>query len=57
MEQQGRCHLVPMLPSLCTHRFLRYCKEQGGYTGYPYEDEGTAEDRLANDLQALQLSV
>ncbi|XP_021395152.2 helicase MOV-10 [Lonchura striata] len=31
-------------------RFLRYCKEQGGYTGYPYEDEGTAEDRLANEL-------
>ncbi|XP_064589098.1 helicase MOV-10 [Zonotrichia leucophrys gambelii] len=38
-------------------RFLRYCKEQGGYTGYPFEEEGTAEDRLANDLQALQLRV
>ncbi|NWI87216.1 SDE3 helicase, partial [Pitta sordida] len=38
------------------HRFLRYCKEQGGYTGYPYEDEGTAEDRLAANLHALQLN-
>uniref|UniRef100_A0A8C3XCH0 RNA helicase n=1 Tax=Cyanoderma ruficeps TaxID=181631 RepID=A0A8C3XCH0_9PASS len=33
------------------HRFLRYCKEEGGYTGYPYEDESTTEDRLANQLQ------
>ncbi|NXH43973.1 SDE3 helicase, partial [Dicaeum eximium] len=39
------------------HRFLRYCKEEGGYTGYPYEDESTAEDRIANDLQMLQLNV
>ncbi|NWI55977.1 SDE3 helicase, partial [Calyptomena viridis] len=39
------------------HRFLRYCKEQGGYTGYPYEDESTAEDRLAADLHALQLNM
>ncbi|NXL73862.1 SDE3 helicase, partial [Leptocoma aspasia] len=39
------------------HRFLRYCKEQGGYTGYPYKDESTAEDRIANDLQMLQLNV
>ncbi|NXQ19914.1 SDE3 helicase, partial [Peucedramus taeniatus] len=37
------------------HRFLRYCKEQGGYTGYPYEDGSTAEDRLASDLHTLQL--
>ncbi|NXX14011.1 SDE3 helicase, partial [Podargus strigoides] len=35
-------------------RFLRYCKEQGGYTGYPYEDSG-AEDGLAADLRALNL--
>ncbi|NXQ26217.1 SDE3 helicase, partial [Alaudala cheleensis] len=39
------------------HRFLSYCKEQGGYTGYPYQDEGTAEDRIADDLQRLQLNV
>ncbi|NXB70157.1 SDE3 helicase, partial [Donacobius atricapilla] len=39
------------------HRFLRYCKEEGGYTGYPYEDEGTAEDRIADDLHMLQLNV
>ncbi|NWT59640.1 SDE3 helicase, partial [Erythrocercus mccallii] len=38
------------------HRFLRYCKEQGGYTGYPYEDESTAEDRIADDLHRLQLN-
>ncbi|XP_068029517.1 helicase MOV-10 isoform X2 [Anomalospiza imberbis] len=38
-------------------RFLRYCKEQGGYTGYPYEDEGTTEDRLASKLHMLQLNV
>ncbi|NWV38852.1 SDE3 helicase, partial [Grantiella picta] len=39
------------------HRFLRYCKEEGGYTGYPYEHESPAEDRIAGDLQALQLNV
>ncbi|KAM4759750.1 LOW QUALITY PROTEIN: helicase MOV-10 [Cyanocitta cristata] len=39
------------------HRFLRYCKEEGGYTGYPYEDESTAEDRIADDLHMLQLNV
>ncbi|NXD26131.1 SDE3 helicase, partial [Spelaeornis formosus] len=39
------------------HRFLRYCKEQGGYTGYPYEDESTAEDRIADHFQMLQLNV
>ncbi|NXC76784.1 SDE3 helicase, partial [Anhinga anhinga] len=36
-------------------RFLRYCKEEGGYTGYPYEDESPAEDGLAADLHALHL--
>ncbi|XP_066191672.1 helicase MOV-10 [Sylvia atricapilla] len=39
------------------HRFLRYCKEEGGYTGYPYEDESTAEDRIAEELHRLQLNV
>ncbi|NXI28627.1 SDE3 helicase, partial [Sterrhoptilus dennistouni] len=39
------------------HRFLRYCKEEGGYTGYPYEDESTAEDRITNELHRLQLNV
>ncbi|NWH79231.1 M10L1 helicase, partial [Piaya cayana] len=38
-------------------RFLRYCQEQGGYTGYPYGDESPAEDGLAANLQALQLSA
>uniref|UniRef100_A0A8C8B5G6 RNA helicase n=1 Tax=Otus sunia TaxID=257818 RepID=A0A8C8B5G6_9STRI len=38
------------------HRFLRYCREEGGYTGYPYEDESPAEDGLAADLHALRLS-
>ncbi|XP_053943610.1 helicase MOV-10 [Cuculus canorus] len=37
-------------------RFLRYCQEQGGYTGYPYEDESLAEDGLTANLQALHLS-
>ncbi|KFM03145.1 Putative helicase MOV-10, partial [Aptenodytes forsteri] len=37
-------------------RFLRYCREEGGYTGYPYEDESPAEDGLAADLHALHLS-
>ncbi|NXT96031.1 SDE3 helicase, partial [Anhinga rufa] len=37
-------------------RFLRYCKEEGGYTGYPYEDICPAEDGLAADLHALHLS-
>ncbi|NWZ52354.1 SDE3 helicase, partial [Haliaeetus albicilla] len=36
-------------------RFLRYCREEGGYTGYPYEDESPAEDGLAADLHALRL--
>ncbi|PKU37167.1 helicase mov-10 [Limosa lapponica baueri] len=36
-------------------RFLRYCKEEGGYTGYPYEDESPAEDGLTAGLQALSL--
>ncbi|NXG77795.1 SDE3 helicase, partial [Baryphthengus martii] len=38
-------------------RFLRYCREEGGYTGYPYEDEdeGQAEDGLAANLHALRL--
>lgn len=48
---------MPTLPCLCTCRFLRYCKEEGGYTGYPYEDESTAEDRIADDLHVLQLNV
>ncbi|NWH68682.1 M10L1 helicase, partial [Geococcyx californianus] len=38
-------------------RFLRCCREQGAYTGYPYEDESPAEDGLATSLQALQLSA
>ncbi|NXN00001.1 SDE3 helicase, partial [Sylvia borin] len=38
------------------HRFLRYCKEEGGYTGYPYEDESTAEDRITDELHRLQLN-
>ncbi|NXG23946.1 SDE3 helicase, partial [Grallaria varia] len=38
------------------HRFLRYCKEQGGYTGYPYEEESTDTDRLTADLQGLRLN-
>ncbi|XP_074781521.1 helicase MOV-10 [Athene noctua] len=36
-------------------RFLGYCREEGGYTGYPYEDESPAEDGLAADLHALRL--
>ncbi|XP_068774257.1 helicase MOV-10 [Struthio camelus] len=32
-------------------RFLAYCKEEGGYAGYPYEDE----DGLAADLGSLRL--
>ncbi|NWH92946.1 SDE3 helicase, partial [Aegithalos caudatus] len=39
------------------HRFLRYCKEEGGYTGYPYEVESTAEDRITANLQMLQLNA
>ncbi|NXU36060.1 SDE3 helicase, partial [Drymodes brunneopygia] len=39
------------------HRLLRYCNEEGSYTGYPYKDESTAEDRITNDLHRLQLSV
>ncbi|NWZ41063.1 SDE3 helicase, partial [Brachypodius atriceps] len=39
------------------HRFLRYCMEEGGYTGYPYKDGSTAEDRITDDLQRLQLNA
>ncbi|NXG63328.1 SDE3 helicase, partial [Hemiprocne comata] len=38
------------------HRFLRYCREEGGYTGCPYEEESPAEDGLAAELDALHLS-
>ncbi|KAM9369400.1 LOW QUALITY PROTEIN: helicase MOV-10 [Phaethornis superciliosus] len=36
-------------------RFLRYCREEGGYTGCPYEEESTAEDGLTSELQELHL--
>ncbi|NXD77706.1 SDE3 helicase, partial [Halcyon senegalensis] len=36
-------------------RFLSYCRKEGGYTGYPYEDESPSEDGLAADLCALRL--
>ncbi|XP_010000545.1 PREDICTED: putative helicase MOV-10 [Chaetura pelagica] len=36
-------------------RFLRYCQEEGGYTGCPYE-QSPAEDGLAAELDALRLS-
>ncbi|KAM8988162.1 LOW QUALITY PROTEIN: helicase MOV-10 [Ara ararauna] len=36
-------------------RFLRYCREEGGYTGYPYEEEDQGADGLASDLHALHL--
>ncbi|NXP63727.1 SDE3 helicase, partial [Chloropsis cyanopogon] len=39
------------------HRFKTYCREEGGYTGYPYEYESTAEDRITSDLHMLQLNV
>ncbi|XP_016159557.1 PREDICTED: putative helicase MOV-10 [Ficedula albicollis] len=39
------------------HRFLRYCQQQGGYTGYPFEDGSTAEDRITGELRSLQLGV
>ncbi|NXC40338.1 SDE3 helicase, partial [Penelope pileata] len=40
------------------HRFLRYCRDEGGYTGCPYEEEEEApeEDGLAAHLDALHLS-
>ncbi|NWU07659.1 SDE3 helicase, partial [Cephalopterus ornatus] len=38
------------------HRFLTYCKEEGGYTGYPSKDEGTDQDRLIDGLQGLRLN-
>ncbi|KAM4645813.1 LOW QUALITY PROTEIN: helicase MOV-10 [Amazona ochrocephala] len=36
-------------------RFLRYCREEGGYTGYPYEEESQGADGLATDLHGLHL--
>ncbi|NXK89922.1 SDE3 helicase, partial [Formicarius rufipectus] len=39
------------------HRFLRYCKAEGGYTGYPYEEESTDADRLTANLQGLRLDI
>lgn len=38
-------------------RFLRYCKEKGGYTGYPFEEETPEEDSLAAHLNSLHLST
>ncbi|XP_072212162.1 helicase MOV-10 isoform X1 [Excalfactoria chinensis] len=37
------------------HRFLRYCRDEGAYTGYPYEEEPPEEDSLANHLDSLHL--
>uniref|UniRef100_A0A8B9S8E3 RNA helicase n=1 Tax=Apteryx owenii TaxID=8824 RepID=A0A8B9S8E3_APTOW len=37
-------------------RFLAYCKEEGGYTGYPCEEESAEEDGLAAELDSLRLS-
>ncbi|NWV53748.1 SDE3 helicase, partial [Daphoenositta chrysoptera] len=37
-------------------RFLRYCKEEGSYTGYPYEDENTAEERMTNDIHMMEVN-
>ncbi|NWY03235.1 SDE3 helicase, partial [Nothoprocta ornata] len=41
-------------------RFLTYCKEEGGYTGYPFEEEEEEEQRaedagLAAELRSLRL--
>lgn len=36
-------------------RFLRYCREEGGYTGYPYEEESQAADNLTAELHALHI--
>ncbi|NXJ74313.1 SDE3 helicase, partial [Trogon melanurus] len=36
-------------------RFLRYCVEEGGYTGYPCDAESLAEDGLAANLRTLRL--
>ncbi|XP_027750964.1 helicase MOV-10 isoform X2 [Empidonax traillii] len=38
------------------NRFLTYCKEEGGYTGYLSEDEGTGQDRLIDGLQGLRIN-
>lgn len=37
------------------HRFLRYCRDEGAYRGYPYEEEPPEEDSLANHLDSLHL--
>ncbi|NWQ59485.1 SDE3 helicase, partial [Neopipo cinnamomea] len=39
------------------HRFLTYCKEEGGYRGYLSEDEGADQDRLIDGLQGLRLNI
>ncbi|XP_030321193.1 helicase MOV-10 [Calypte anna] len=36
-------------------RFLRYCREEGGYRGCPYEEESSAEDGLTSEFQELHL--
>lgn len=36
-------------------RFLRYCRDEGAYRGYPYEEEPPEEDSLANHLDSLHL--
>lgn len=38
------------------HRFLRYCKEEGGYTGCPYEGESSC-GQTADTFPVLQLQV
>lgn len=38
-------------------RFLKYCSDNGGYTGFPYQEDYMAEDDLAERLSALCLNT
>ncbi|XP_030077500.1 helicase MOV-10, partial [Microcaecilia unicolor] len=39
------------------YKFLGYCRQEGGYTGYPYEEENMEEEELIVQLGSLQLSI
>ncbi|XP_069489430.1 helicase MOV-10 isoform X2 [Ambystoma mexicanum] len=38
-------------------RFLKYCCDNGGYAGFPYQQDNMEEDELAAQLGALDLSM
>ncbi|XP_029428141.1 helicase MOV-10 [Rhinatrema bivittatum] len=39
------------------YKFLTYCKQEGGYVGYSYEEDRMEEEDLLTQLRSLRLSI